>query len=471
MKELNKPAFVRQAEDQDAAYINAEHGAAETSEQEALEHRLNAGRRLLAKHDELTRGKKNGDPRPGWNSWCRTHLKFSRQAADRYVHFAEAVASTEQHGCSVDALAELWASTRHAPPEKQEPVAPKEPTAPGPKTPTAPPGQPEPEEPEDEVPEEVEEESDGGEDMPKKPERFPLPEAPDGEDDEPVPRPHPAGRLGKPGEYVPLSEWHEGPAYWKQVRDRARKVASPGAFNAQTGDGIEWALWSWNPVTGCRHDCPYCYARDIAERLYSPHFEPAIWPARLDAPRNTTFPKRQAEQWVGHKNVFVCSMADLFGRWVPKSWIDAVLSECKAAPQWNFLFLTKFPNRMSEFVFSDNCWVGTTVDCQARVKNAEKSFRKVKASVKWLSCEPLIEPLKFTDLGAFQWLVIGGASHSTKTPEWNPPVSWVLGLMQEAASAGVKVYVKPNCRIRQYPGLDEPSHSPAELVYLPPEIG
>jgi pyruvate-formate lyase-activating enzyme len=27
-------------------------------------------------------------------------------------------------------------------------------------------------------------------------------------------------------------------------------------------------LWSWNPVTGCLHDCPYCYARDIANRFY-----------------------------------------------------------------------------------------------------------------------------------------------------------------------------------------------------------
>jgi hypothetical protein len=31
-------------------------------------------------------------------------------------------------------------------------------------------------------------------------------------------------------------------------------------FNDQKGMDIEWAMYSWNPVTGCRHDCPYCYA-------------------------------------------------------------------------------------------------------------------------------------------------------------------------------------------------------------------
>ena len=29
---------------------------------------------------------------------------------------------------------------------------------------------------------------------------------------------------------------------------------------------IDWAEASWNPVTGCQHDCEYCYARRIAMR-------------------------------------------------------------------------------------------------------------------------------------------------------------------------------------------------------------
>lgn len=30
---------------------------------------------------------------------------------------------------------------------------------------------------------------------------------------------------------------------------------------------IEWATYTWNPVTGCLHDCEYCYARRIANRF------------------------------------------------------------------------------------------------------------------------------------------------------------------------------------------------------------
>lgn len=37
---------------------------------------------------------------------------------------------------------------------------------------------------------------------------------------------------------------------------------------------IEWCDSTWNPVTGCRHECPYCYARRIAERFsgYDPQY-------------------------------------------------------------------------------------------------------------------------------------------------------------------------------------------------------
>ena len=30
---------------------------------------------------------------------------------------------------------------------------------------------------------------------------------------------------------------------------------------------IEWCDSTWNPITGCRHKCPYCYARRMAERF------------------------------------------------------------------------------------------------------------------------------------------------------------------------------------------------------------
>src|SRR5258708_37493344 len=77
---------------------------------------------------------------------------------------------------------------------------------------------------------------------------------------------------------------------WKQLdpEAQARLLASrhpsKGHLNRQKNDSIEWAQHSWNPVTGCLHNCPYCYARDIAEELYEEKFAPTLHLARLDAP-------------------------------------------------------------------------------------------------------------------------------------------------------------------------------------------
>jgi protein gp37 len=233
-------------------------------------------------------------------------------------------------------------------------------------------------------------------------------------------------------------------------------------FN-RVNEMIDWAKWSWNPVTGCLHDCSYCYARDIAERFYPEKFAPTFHPERLKAPHATKLPP-EADDGIGWRNVFVCSMADLFGKWVPQAWIDAVLAEVRAAPQWNFLFLTKFPQRLAEIEWPENAWVGTTVDKQYRVSIAEKAFQEVQATVKWLSCEPLLEDLSFSSLAMFDWVVMGGQSESSRTPAFQPPWAWVDHLLQQIYAANalrrqrgqqpIKLYWKPNLAVRpqEYPG-------------------
>lgn len=243
------------------------------------------------------------------------------------------------------------------------------------------------------------------------------------------------------------------------------KVSAPSkpTFNKQDTDNIEWALWSWNPVTGCLHDCPYCYARDIANRFYPEGFEPTYHPERLSAPRNTKAPDLSSEtdpvRRIGLRNVFTCSMADLFGKWVPAEWIHAILKEVADNPQWTFLFLTKFPVRMAEFDFPPNTWIGTTVDRQWAVERAEKAFRKIRAGgyrgVAWLSCEPMMEQLTFASLDMFDWVVMGGASRSTQTPEFKPPFEWINHLYNQAKAHKLAVYMKTNLgieqRVREYP--------------------
>jgi len=272
-------------------------------------------------------------------------------------------------------------------------------------------------------------------------------------------------------EFLTLDEWQ---ALGGDDRATALSYHGQHKFNAQDGSeerdaqSIEWAQWSWNPVTGCRHNCPYCYARDIAHRFYPMKFEPALWYKRLTAPANTPVPAKASTD-ISFKNVFTCSMADLFGRWVPAEWIHAVLAQVAANKKWNFLFLTKFATRLTEFEFPENAWIGTTVDCQARVKAAEEAFAKVRATVKWLSVEPMIEPLKFQHLDRFNWIVIGGASRSSQTPEWRVPIEWWAPLYQQAAELGLSIYLKSNLyeRARGYPGVPwKAAQTPASFIYL-----
>ncbi len=376
-----------------------------------------------------------------WGKWCE-RAGLSQKQAWRYVEFGKSVVTTDFPALSEDEQWSVWERiSDNAPPDEEEDKPETQPTrsrnAPEPREEETPLG----------IFEACEEES-------------PLSSL-----DLPLVSP----------DYFTVEHWHE-----MSAGDRLKTIREANGdtkFNAQKNDSIEWALWSWNPVTGCLHNCPYCYARDIATsgptaRAFPNGFAPTFIPSRLKAPHNTTFPEAEAARCLGHKNVFVCSMADLFGRWVPREWIDAVLAEVRAAPQWNFLFLTKFPVRMAEFDFPKNAWVGTTVDCQARVANAERSFRKVRAGVKWLSLEPLIEPLAFTDLSAFDWVVIGGSSRSSQTPEWHPPRRWVLELTEQAERAGAIVYEKTNLLQRRtdYPGIAgviRPQQAPESLRYLP----
>ena len=147
--------------------------------------------------------------------------------------------------------------------------------------------------------------------------------------------------------------------------------------------------------------------------------------------------------------VFVVSMGDLYGKWVPNKWIEKVHASCIANPQWEYLMLTKFPQRYVGLQLPPTAWLGTTVDEQYRVKIAEEAFRKISGvRVKWLSLEPLLAPLEFTDLSMFDWVVIGAQSATRQpdgyVPEFAPPFDWVMRIVAQAREAGCRIYMKPN---------------------------
>jgi protein gp37 len=142
---------------------------------------------------------------------------------------------------------------------------------------------------------------------------------------------------------------------------------------------------------------------------------------------------------------------------VPDEWIRQVHASMLASPQWEYLLLTKFPARYVGLELPRKAWVGTSVDEQKRVRIAENAFREIDGvAVKWLSLEPLREPLQFTDLSMFDWVVIGAQTETRQpdgaVPAFAPPFEWVGRLVVQALDAGCKVHLKPN--LRSQPGME-----------------
>lgn len=280
---------------------------------------------------------------------------------------------------------------------------------------------------------------------------------------------------------------------------------------------IEWCDYTWSPVTGCLHNCDYCYAKRQTNRFkgqlypnkvyaiehcdlklyestgygfYENHsiekpvrnkegrivpypfgFKPTFHHYRLDEPQRLKKPSK----------IFVVSMGDLFGEWVPQSWIEEVFKVCEAAPWHTYIFLTKNPKRYKELQFriplptSSKYWYGTTVTSMSDIDNIT-ALTSVFGLHTFLSIEPLLGPIDLsrwlketcTNCGGIgrtpnhphilvkichrcggtgkvyypriDWIIIGSQTGPGAKP---PKPEWVQNIIDQCRAAGVPVFVKP----------------------------
>lgn len=206
---------------------------------------------------------------------------------------------------------------------------------------------------------------------------------------------------------------------------------------------IEWTEMSWNPVTGCKHNCYFCYARDIMKR-FKKSFNPEFHEDRINQPLKIKKPKM----------IFVCSMADLFGDWVPIEWIEKVKAIVEQTPHLTYQFLTKNPKRYSEFVWPNNAWIGATAINQKMADNAINELKKAKAKIKFLSCEPLSDSIRLSGANTINWLIIGAC---TGRHAFQPDKTWVQNLTNDGRKFNHAIFYKPNLQWqnppREYPNL------------------
>lgn len=205
---------------------------------------------------------------------------------------------------------------------------------------------------------------------------------------------------------------------------------------------IEWTDKTWNPITGCTKisaGCANCYAEVMARRLcamgiekYKNGFTPTLHPDALSEPLKWRIPH----------TIFVCSMSDLFHEYIPNSFIDKVLNVIVQTPQHNYQILTKRADRMLKYfekrTVPRNVWMGVTVDV-ATSKERIDYLRKLDASIKFLSCEPLLQDLGELNLENIDWVIVGGESGSRARPMQE---KWVLSIKKQTDIQGSAFFFK-----------------------------
>lgn len=240
---------------------------------------------------------------------------------------------------------------------------------------------------------------------------------------------------------------------------------------------IEYVDHTWNPITGCRHNCPYCYARRMVTRfsgdvrlnkmdgenyslvpaadggedlymvdapmlnetgstlIYPFGFSPTLHRYRMDMP---------AKLKMGN-NIFVGAMSDMFGKWVPDSWLDEIFAACRKYPIHNYLFLTKNPGRYVQHgvpIGQENMWYGTSITREAEADR----FNLLPAGCRtFVSIEPLMEDIRpdrhDVMFRQVDWIILGAETGRGRNKVCPEP-GWIKEIVRYADSAGVPVFMK-----------------------------
>lgn len=206
---------------------------------------------------------------------------------------------------------------------------------------------------------------------------------------------------------------------------------------------IEWTEHTWNPVTGCTKisaGCKNCYAETLAKRLklmgasgYGNGFKLTLQPDRLRAPMD----RKKPTIW------FVNSMSDLFHERVPFEFIDQVMATIADTPQHRYQILTKRADRMAAYFadrrVTDNVWLGVSVENRRHGLPRIPILKGIRAPVRFLSIEPLLEDLGQLSLRGISWVIVGGESGPKARP-MQP--AWARSIRDQCELADVPFFFK-----------------------------
>ncbi len=210
---------------------------------------------------------------------------------------------------------------------------------------------------------------------------------------------------------------------------------------------IEWTDATWNPVRGCTKispGCKHCYAETFAERFrgvkghpYEQGFDLRLVPEKLGEPL----------RWRTPKMIFVNSMSDLFHDGVPEDYIEAVGRVMVAAKWHTYQVLTKRSDRLQKLLNSKlsfaagqpHIWWGVSVEDRKYGLPRIEDLQNARATVRFLSVEPLLEDVGKLNLGGISWVIVGGESGPGARPMKR---EWVVSVRDQCRRARVPFFFK-----------------------------
>lgn len=259
-------------------------------------------------------------------------------------------------------------------------------------------------------------------------------------------------------------------------------------------DGTVLPGYTFNPWRGCEREspaCVNCYAAELAKRNpqhlgdWTPG-KPRVMAADTYMRRPVLW-NRAAEKSGVRMKVFCASLADIFEDYhgpivdvkknpVFLSFTDLrkqVLDIIESTPSLDWLLLTKRPQHVNRMVgeagrdrLPRNVWIGTTIESQNYATRAIE-LSQIDATVRFLSCEPLLGPLNLRAIedrennvfdaltgswgiegrgwtrpeasGAIHWVIAGGESGDKARPS-HP--GWFHDLKGQCADTGTAFFFK-----------------------------
>jgi protein gp37 len=150
---------------------------------------------------------------------------------------------------------------------------------------------------------------------------------------------------------------------------------------------------------------------------------------------------KDGKHWI----VFAGDMCDIFDKAGLPDERERMWDLIKKTPHLTWLLLSKRPQNFAKYLPVDwgegyaNVWLGVTCEDHKHGYPRVDILRNTPASVRFLSCEPLLEDISDIDITGINWVITGGESGG-KSREFD--LAWARALKDRCTQAGVAFFFK-----------------------------